>query len=766
MTGSSFVRVDLHVHSFPDDGSTPDPPGDYIQAALNADVRVLAVTDHNTARNVGSMMEAAVGSGVLVLPGVEVTTHQGHLLAVFPDDAVDACASFADGSNLQLHPDPFDAAVQRSSRHVLDLVDQIYSLGGLAIPAHVDLAGSGIAQNMNRTELCQLFACPGLAAIEIARRENATWFTEGDSDPTRLAALAARREALGSSTIAMLMSSDAHSADKVGAERRRGLTRLRMDEINFTAVRNAIVFRPAARCRVEDRLPPSYPRIVRARFEGGFLDGVEIDISDNLTCFIGGRGSGKSTALIAIRAALGARLSSDDDPDAVGRMPERTEVVFIDATGTERTIERSRSGVPIEKESGATAAFRVLDLGQDEFGQLARGYGAHDVSDLRAFLDRFCELDRLLAEEQSLLRDMRANREVVSASAPQPADLTIQSRLDSALADLAAANSGKVEVIARYRRILGSETPLIEELRASVADVSKVPKPSLPDLDGLALRHGAELAERPASDHLDGDDGIRALLSAFDRDISHAHTEYVQRLQTAAIPISHKLAGWKQTHQHWTARLAEAIKELEDQGLSVQVGAVEQISARITAVREEQRSFSERQQRHQTALRERRKLLMRLSAIRERIFQQRKAKLRSLCTAANKIGSDLTISVAVRHAEDRESWAEWLGKGLAFRKPRVSRLAADVGPFQLAEAILRGRTESSSPRDSLLALVDAGNFSYFDDEDKLPGRVDALFNWTTLFDVQEWRVEDHVAIFVQRSGEARPKDFASLSAGQ
>ncbi len=61
---------------------------------------------------------------------------------------------------------------------MLDLVEEIHTLQRAGHSSTVDLANSGIARSLNRTELCQLLAHPGLSAIEIAQRENAIWFTD------------------------------------------------------------------------------------------------------------------------------------------------------------------------------------------------------------------------------------------------------------------------------------------------------------------------------------------------------------------------------------------------------------------------------------------------------------------------------------------------------------------------------------------------------------------------------------------------------------
>jgi hypothetical protein len=112
--GARFIRADLHVHSFPDDGSPAAAPKDYITEARSQDISVLGITDHNSIANVRSFIEAASGQ-LLVLPGIEVTTHQGHLLALFGPDRLDALQAFATRENLKLADDRA-SKVTRSSR--------------------------------------------------------------------------------------------------------------------------------------------------------------------------------------------------------------------------------------------------------------------------------------------------------------------------------------------------------------------------------------------------------------------------------------------------------------------------------------------------------------------------------------------------------------------------------------------------------------------------------------------------------------------------
>ncbi len=60
---------------------------------------------------------------------------------------------------------------------------------------------------------------------------------------------------------------------------------------------------------------PSHHRILSLAVAGGFLDGTRLEFSDGLNCIIGGRGTGKTTALEFIRYILGMM------PDAADSRP-------------------------------------------------------------------------------------------------------------------------------------------------------------------------------------------------------------------------------------------------------------------------------------------------------------------------------------------------------------------------------------------------------------------------------------------------------------
>ncbi len=70
---ASWYRGDFHAHTHHSDGSLS--PGDLLQAARDARLDFLAITDHNT---VSAFSHVPRDSSVLVLPGIEITADAGH----------------------------------------------------------------------------------------------------------------------------------------------------------------------------------------------------------------------------------------------------------------------------------------------------------------------------------------------------------------------------------------------------------------------------------------------------------------------------------------------------------------------------------------------------------------------------------------------------------------------------------------------------------------------------------------------------------------
>ena len=128
------LRIDFHVHSFfsMDGVSSPE---NLIAAARAAGLNGFAVTDHNTCDAVDYMIEhglmRADGKPVkdfLVIPGIEVTTADGHLLCLgcrLPSSlkgkpALEVCRMAHDAGGICVAPHPYDLFRAGIRESVLD----------------------------------------------------------------------------------------------------------------------------------------------------------------------------------------------------------------------------------------------------------------------------------------------------------------------------------------------------------------------------------------------------------------------------------------------------------------------------------------------------------------------------------------------------------------------------------------------------------------------------------------------------------------------
>jgi PHP family Zn ribbon phosphoesterase len=78
-------RADLHIHTcLSPCGELEMYPRGVVAGALAAGLDIIAVTDHNSAENAAAVNKAAAGTGLMVLPGMELTTEEeAHILALF-----------------------------------------------------------------------------------------------------------------------------------------------------------------------------------------------------------------------------------------------------------------------------------------------------------------------------------------------------------------------------------------------------------------------------------------------------------------------------------------------------------------------------------------------------------------------------------------------------------------------------------------------------------------------------------------------------------
>ena len=165
-----FFLADLHIHTCLSPCAELEMLPEFIvERAQELGLHIIAVTDHNSAENVAAVVNAARGTGITVLPGMEVQTREEvHVLTLF--DTLEQVASWQDqvyaslpavkndeavfGEQLMLDADGEPAGyldrllLTSTSLSVEEVVQRVSDLDGLCIMAHVDRTAYSIISNL------------------------------------------------------------------------------------------------------------------------------------------------------------------------------------------------------------------------------------------------------------------------------------------------------------------------------------------------------------------------------------------------------------------------------------------------------------------------------------------------------------------------------------------------------------------------------------------------------------------------------------------
>lgn len=310
---AKFWAVDLHVHTPGSSDAKADNYGtaaDIVNAALEAGLDTIAVTDHNTAVWCDDVAQAAQGTNLIVLPGVEISTTEGHLLAIWEE-----------GTSSETIRDLLVALGIKSADHgrleiaaksnLVHSAKKVAEYGGVAIAAHVDrprgLLGIEVKDHL-RSTLME----PSISAVEIFKRE-----TQAQEIDARVA---------GDRILACVQGSDTWDVDRSchalsGIGHRR--TWIKASRPDLVGLKHALAD-PDLRLRLDKPSPGiEYPVIESVGFQGGFMDGQTLQLAPDLNCLLGGTGAGKSLVLEAIRYALCQQVDPARFPSIADEVHQR-----------------------------------------------------------------------------------------------------------------------------------------------------------------------------------------------------------------------------------------------------------------------------------------------------------------------------------------------------------------------------------------------------------------------------------------------------------
>jgi PHP family Zn ribbon phosphoesterase len=263
--GSRFCKTDLHVHT-PASHDYKDRaaiPMDILNAAAATGIDILAVTDHNSADFVDKMRAASQETSATVIPGVEITTPEGHILALF-----EAKTSESDITDLLIRigiPRAKHGQEEAISKgHAEEVIREIHGMHGVAIAAHANEKNIGLLQAKGQYKMA-VVPMRELAALEFTKQGDVERFSTGIVSPNYPAK-------------ACTQSSDAHSLAEIGQR----ITYLKMQERSAYGISQALLDYES-RVRFPWNLPnATHPRILKLKVDQGFFADEEFFLSREL----------------------------------------------------------------------------------------------------------------------------------------------------------------------------------------------------------------------------------------------------------------------------------------------------------------------------------------------------------------------------------------------------------------------------------------------------------------------------------------------------
>ncbi len=764
--GAQFRRADLHIHSFGEDGSydvkdaTMTPEG-IIDTAIAERLDLIAITDHNQIANVRSALKYAEGKPLLVIPGVELSTPQGHLLVYF--ETADHLQRFF--GKLTISDDR--KACHNTISQCLRFAEEF---NGFGICAHVEL-DSGLEKAHPKFDAFkqEVFNCPNLLGLEISNASNSTWFSHDDTDANRRNCIVTRCKALGLEDgidLAKVMSSDAHTLQALGrnASGNRKLTRLKMEALTFASLRIALMD-AAARVRLEDLIPPSIPKFIGMKLEGGFLKDQIVRFSPNLTCIIGGRGAGKSTLLESLRAASGNAAESTIIDSEV--WPDAISLVYEDEVGQLHTLSRSKLCEVENGDPEGPTAVAIESYGQGETANTIQ-HCDDDPSILLRFLDGFIDFGELREHDEVMRDAILANQEVIEALQRDINQIAPTEKAkgiaDTQVAALKKQNASQVvelaEKLAKERRFRDGLKRNLDELLTSITNslAGGELRKLTADVDGESLAVGKAEFEV-----------VKALVDGLATEIETLSGQLKQKVVGANDKIAAQLQVWIAREKETQEKIEEIRRDLEKQNIKLDMAFIRKVTKDAADLQARLTELKKSQPKQQEAVKERKRLLQERVDLRAKIFNARQAFATTM--NSNLAAAVVDYKVKIQFYEgllssDMEELIKTTMNWRTSQVPRAALIAAMLSPARLLAAV------AAKDPSALEQLSDAEGNRVFSKADAAD-IIEKLGEWQARCALERIAFDDRPEIKVTRTIDKpdgtkayQVRDFAKLSLGQ
>ena len=725
-TGANFVRADLHIHSFGEDVGSFDvkdeqmTPENIVDTAIEKNLKIISVTDHNVIRNSKRAISYSTGKDILVIPGVELSTPQGHLLIYAPD--FEALERFY--GKLTISSDK-----KTCNQSIIDCLEFAKNEDCIAVLAHIDIS-SGFEQTIGKfnEHFENIVTHETVYGLEITRKESAIFYTEDDEETdtgkSRKSLIRKRREKLDLENdydFPKIMSSDSHQLSKLGlnAEGNKRLTRFKVDDLTFHSLKVALLH-PQSRVKIEEFIPERIAKFISLKFEGGLLDGQEIHFNRNLNCIIGGRGAGKSTLLESLRTVSGNPVKESDLIDC-DIWSHKIALIYEDEAGNVEKLERSSFSDVINisnSDSDALIRIPIESYGQGTTAETIQ-HSDKDPHSLLEFLDSFIDLNQETLEDKAVCESLIENKSDVDRLR---IEVTLLSEYRRKLADLRkkmeAFKKEKVGDLVKLQESLDKEKDIRSTVVTDLKELIRQYREILSDDD--AFKKFDEIEEEDISIGKNEFLEVKRIVSEFSDIVSKHNQDLDTELSEKITSLNTQLKGWRGKEKEIQDQINEKKKEYDKKGILFDHAKIIQISNDIVLYEKRINELLKKVKLIDDLNTERRKLVVNRKKIKDRIFQIRNGLAITLNNKIAKTVDELLVHVKFYQGNLANEFVEHLKSTMGYRTSQVSKAEAVSSKF---DPITFAKIIKNKQISRITSIKDKDDYSVFNN-----GQAEELIN--------------------------------------
>lgn len=667
-----------------------------LDKALEAGIEVIGLADHGSVNSVDSIRALFNQSGIVVFPGFEIASSEKiHFVCLFDEAKTSQELERILGRLDLLDP---ENGVLPTNLTAIQLIDKVNEIGGFIYAAHSTNDDGVLKRRMSHA-----WQHKGLLAAQIPGSIDDLYGVE--SDFYRKVFLNKDTNYQREREMAAINAADVAKPEDIKSQGASCL--IKMTKPCFASFKQAFLD-AGSRVRLNSDKPESYASAIeRIRFTGGYLDGVDIELSDHLNAVIGGRGTGKSTLLECIRYAFALEPKTQNAlkqhksviDNNLGKERGMVEVTLRSATlhGRRFTVSRKYGNQPtVVDEQGNISPYHPTDLlpgielyGQNEIYEMTR-----DELSRNQLIERFLEGEHEHFDQgiEKVLAGLKENRESIKRALNQKADLEAEVErlpklLDQAKQFKDLGLDEKLEIIPKLEK----EKQLSERAKEDLSRVKEAIDTLKDNLPDTVFLSDTSLEGLPHAELLKNQRGI---LESLKSGLTQSLAQLEQLADNAAeqlLPVQQSLVDAQSIEEQ---QLENAFKEIPaSQGKTGrQIGAEYQVLLKqIEQIRPKQTNMQNRQVQIAELYNQRKKLLLELD-------KQTSARATSIVKSVTRLTRklDKKVQLSLQPEGNRQCLVDFLnacnleGVGL---KRLAWVLEQAFSPANLAATIRQGEAE-------------------------------------------------------------------------